>query len=142
MLDLGFIYNSKDVKNYTLQGSATNNGVNVFIPGDVDNLGLDLWEELVDEIEESVPFEEDGSGFITLRPLKVHGSIRYDFGKGGNFNEDCDCTINPKDRHWEAYYRNSVGRHLFLLKRPLAIQPALTGFYQKGIYHKDHLYGR
>ncbi len=133
ILDVGFIYNSKDIRNFTLRGSASNEGINVFLPEDIDNLGVDLWQELVDEIEAAVPFEENGQGYISFRPIKIYGSIRYDFGEGSSKTSriDCGCAINVARGNSGSYYRNSIGGQMFLLKRPLGIQPALTGFYQR-----------
>ena len=133
ILDVGFIYNSKDVRNFTLEGTASNEGINVFIPEDIDNLGTDLWQELIDEIEAAVPFEENSNGYISFRPVKAYGSIRYDFGEGSTKTSsiDCGCAINVVDGTGEQYYRNSAGAQVFLQKRPLGIQPALTGFYQR-----------
>ncbi|TAI49687.1 DUF5723 family protein [Flagellimonas allohymeniacidonis] len=133
VLDVGFIYNSKDVKNYTVRGNASNEGINIFLPEDIDDLGVDLWQDLVDEIEASVPLEDNDNGYISFRPIKVYGSIRYDFGQGGGttFSKECGCAINVVERSSSEYYRNSIGGQLFLQKRPLGIQPALTAFYQK-----------
>lgn len=133
ILDVGFIYNSKDIRNFKVEGSASNEGINVFLPDDIDNLGVDLWQELIDEIEAAVPFEENSDGYISFRPIKIYGSIRYDFGEGTTKSSsiDCGCAINTFEGTGEQYYRNSTGAQLFLQKRPLGIQPALTGFYQR-----------
>ncbi|WP_420604249.1 DUF5723 family protein [Flagellimonas sp.] len=132
LLDVGFIYNSKDIKNYTLKGSASNEGLTIILPEDVNDLGNDLWQDLIDEIEESLPYEENDSGYISFRPVKAYGSIRYDFGKGESSNVDCACPINMDGGGQNSeFYRNSVGGQLFLMKRPRGIQAALTGFYQK-----------
>ncbi|MEZ4811578.1 MAG: DUF5723 family protein [Allomuricauda sp.] len=132
ILDVGFIYQAKDVKNYTLRGSATTEGITVFLPEDIDNVDNDLWQELVDDIEASLPYGENGSGYISLRPIKAYGSIRYDFGEGGNNrSENCGCGINVGGGSNQDFYRNSVGGQLFLMNRPRGVQAALTAFYQK-----------
>lgn len=134
VLDVGFIYHSKDIKNYTLKGTATNEGIDIILPEDITNLGVDLWQELVDEIEESVPFDDNDKGFISVRPIKIYGSIRYNFGQAQTSasSKDCNCLINTVGGGQnEDFYRNSVGGQLFLIKRPRGIQAALTGFYQK-----------
>jgi len=133
VLDVGFIYNSKDIQNYTLRGNASTEGITVFLPEDINDVNNDLWQELVDDIEESLPYEENSSGYISLRPVKVYGSIRYDFGEGdGRSLENCGCGVNmERGGGMSGIYRNSVGGQLFLMKRPRGIQPALTGFYQK-----------
>lgn len=132
ILDVGFIYNSSDVRNFTLRGSATNEGLTVFLPEDITSLTNDLWEELIDEIEEAVPYEENDSGYISFRPTKVYGSIRYDFGQAeSSFSRDCGCAIAVNEGPNSDMYRNSVGGQLFMMKRPRGVQAALTGFYQK-----------
>ncbi len=131
ILDIGFIYNSKDVRNFTLRGSATNEGIEVVLPEDVTNLGVDLWQDLIDEIEATVPFDENSSGYISFRPIKLYGSIRHNFGQRENSFKNCGCAVNTTSGQNEDLYGNSVGGQLFLMKRPLGIQAALTGFYQK-----------
>ncbi|WP_222984911.1 DUF5723 family protein [Flagellimonas meishanensis] len=131
ILDLGFIYQSKDVKNYTLRGRAETEGITVFLPDDVNEIDNDLWQDLVDDIEESLPYGENSSGYLSFRPLKAYGSIRYDFGQGQSKNENCGCGINVVSGQNQEFYKNSVGGQLYLIKRPRGFQPALTGFYQK-----------
>jgi len=131
ILDLGFIYNSGDVWNYSFRGRTSTEGISVFLPEDIDQVDNDLWRKLIDEIEEAMPYGENSSSYLSFRPLKAYGSIRYDYGepKGGLF--DCDCDIRPGRRPMREYYRNSLGGQLFLMKRPRGIQAALTAFYQK-----------
>ncbi len=131
VLDVGFIYNSKDVRNFTLRGNTSNEGITVFLPEDINDLNNDLWQELIDDVEAAVPFEENESGYISLRPVKVYGSIRYDFGQREATLDDCGCAINVRGGQNEDLYRNSVGGQLFMMKRPRGVQAALTGFYQK-----------
>ncbi|MBO0321707.1 hypothetical protein J0X14_05325 [Muricauda sp. CAU 1633] len=131
ILDVGFIYQSKDLQNYTLRGSASTEGITVFLPEDINNVNNDLWQDLVDDIEESLPFEENSESYISLRPVKAYGSIRYDFGEGGNGFDDCYCSIYRDGGSNRDFYPNSVGGQLYMIKRPRGIQAALTGFYQR-----------
>ena len=132
ILDVGFIYQAKDIKNYTLRGSATTEGITVFLPEDINDLNNDLWQELVDDIETSLPYGENDNGYISLRPIKAYGSIRYDFGEGGNPRSvDCGCGVNVGRGSNQDYYRNSLGGQLFMMNRPRGILAALTAFYQK-----------
>ncbi|GAB4515777.1 MAG: hypothetical protein Tsb004_25000 [Allomuricauda sp.] len=133
ILDVGFISNTKDVWNYTLSGNTTTEGITVFLPDDIDDVNNDLWQELLDEIEEALPYGENDSGYISWRPVKVYGSVRYDFGEGGRSSvfDNCGCGVNVGGGSNRDYYRNSVGGQLFMIKRPKGIQAALTGFYQR-----------
>jgi len=132
ILDVGFINNSKDVWNYTIKGNTTTDGISVFLPEDIDNVNNDLWQELIDQIDEALPHGENESSYISWRPVKVYGSIRYDFGEGESpLAENCGCAVNGGGGRNQGDYRNSVGGQLFMMKRPLGIQAALTGFYQR-----------
>ena len=132
VLDLGFIYNSKDVWNYTFSGSTTTDGISVFLPDDIDDVDNNLWQELIDEIDEALPHGENQSSYISWRPVKVYGSIRYDFGEGGRpLLENCGCAVNTVRGNNRDYYRNSIGGQLFMMKRPKGVQAALTAFYQR-----------
>src|SRR5690606_21520831 len=133
ILDVGFIHNSGDVWNYDLRGQTSTEGISVFLPEDIDELDNDLWQELIDQIDEALPHGENTSSYISLRPIKVYGSIRHDFGEPRRGRFDCDCDIRPNPRPLRDYYRNSVGGQLFLIKRPRGIQAALTGFYQRNL---------
>ncbi|MDC6387230.1 DUF5723 family protein [Maribacter sp. PR1] len=133
LLDVGFIYHSGDTKSYSLTGNASSEGIEINVLRDFSNLNRDFWQDLVDEIEELVPFESSESGYITFRPTKLNVSLRYDFGKPiGNSLENCDCTINSGSRSLSRVaYRNSIGGHVFLVNRPRGPQSAITAFYMR-----------
>ena len=133
ILDVGFIHNSGDVWNYTLRGQTSTEGISVFLPQDIEDVDNDLWQELIDQIDAALPHGENTSGYISLRPVKVYGSIRYDFGQPTRGLFDCECDIRPNPRPSRDYFRNSVGGQLFLMKRPRGVQAALTGFYQRNL---------
>ncbi len=130
VLDLGFMYHSGDTKNYSLVGNASSEGIQINVLRELSNLNRDYWQDLVDEIEELIPFEETNSAYITFRPTKLNASLRYDFGKPTGSSEDCDCTIDASSgRQPRMSYRNSLGGHLFLINRPRGPQAAVTTFY-------------
>lgn len=134
VLDLGFIYHSGDTQNYSLTGTASSEGIQINVLRELSNLNRDYWQDLVDEIEELIPFEENNSGYLTFRPTKVNASIRYDFGKPLGTTEDCDCGISPSGNNEpRVAFRNSVGGHLFLINRPRGPQAAITAFYTRRI---------
>lgn len=135
IIDLGFISNSKDVWNYTFAGSTTTDGISVILPEDIDDVDNDQWQELIDEIDAALPHGENQSSYISWRPVKVYGSLRYDFGQGANGGvfDDCGCAVNGASGRSSSLnsYRNSIGGQLFMIKRPRGVQAALTGFYQR-----------
>jgi hypothetical protein len=129
LLDLGFVYHSGDVKGYTLQGSATTEGVEVILPDAFDDANSDFWQDLVDEIEAQIPFQDNNSGYITFRPTQLYGSLRYNFGEPINGDMDCDCDIGVTDADIRTPFRNALGAQFHAINRPRGPQAALTAFY-------------
>ncbi len=133
LLDLGFVYHSGDVKGYSLQGSATTEGVEVILPDAFNDPNADFWQELVDEIEALIPFEDTFNSYITFRPTQLYGSIRYNFGEPVNGDLDCDCDIGVTDADSRFQYRNAVGGQIHMINRPRGPQAALTAFYLRRV---------
>ena len=133
LLDLGFVYHYSDVRNYTLEGRATIEGIEVILPGALIDPNADFWQDLVDEIEALIPFEENNKNYFTFRPVKLYGSIRHNFGEPPLTKEDCDCDYKSQDIDRNFFYRNSVGGQIYIINRPRGPQAALTAFYQRRI---------
>ncbi|MEN1785264.1 MAG: DUF5723 family protein [Bacteroidota bacterium] len=131
LLDLGFIYHTNAIENYTVKGTASNEGVFIELPEDLTNFNNDLWRDLVDDLEEKVPFDTNEKAFITLRPIKLNASLRYNLGASRNAIKDCGCALNTTSSNG-AYmdYVSAVGGHLSMIYRPRGPQAALTAFYQ------------
>ena len=130
VLDLGLIYHSGDVYNYSLKGRATVEGIEIDVLKELGDLNRDFWQDLVDEVEELIPFETTNSAYITFRPTKLNASIRYDFGKLDGSDNECDCDISTTKTR-RISYPNSIGGHLYAINRPRGPLFALTGFYQR-----------
>lgn len=136
VLDIGFLYHANDAKSYSLDGTATIEGIQINVLEDFANLNRDFWQDLVDEVETLVPFETDTNGYVTFRPTKLYGSFRHDFGKpdGGSADPiDCDCTATAIGRGLRSKYRNSVGAQVYMINRPRGPQMAITGFYTRRV---------
>jgi hypothetical protein len=133
LLDLGFVYHAGDVKGYSLQGSATTEGVEVILPDAFNDPNADFWQDLVDEIEGLLPFEDNNNSYITFRPTQLYGSIRYNFGEPVNGDLDCDCDIGVTDADTRFQYRNALGGQLHVINRPRGPQAALTAFYLRRV---------
>ncbi len=132
LLDLGFLYHSTDVLSYTLKGNATVEGVEIILPDAINDPNADFWQDLVDEVEGLVPFEENRKSYITFRPTKLYGSLRYNFGETvqSKGRLDCDCNLSG-GRSNRAKYANGVGGQLYVINRPRGPQAALSAFYQR-----------
>ncbi len=132
LLDLGFIYHYSDVESYSLEGRALNEGVEIILPNALVDPTADFWQELVDEIEALVPFEDNDASYITFRPTKLYGSVKYSWGvPSGTGPIDCDCEITGSDPRQRNQYLNSMGGQLFMINRPRGPQAALTAFYER-----------
>ncbi|MDT0622412.1 DUF5723 family protein [Croceitalea vernalis] len=133
LLDVGFIYHNKDIKNYTLNGAASNEGIEIRLPEDLTNLSADIWQDLIDDFERLIPFETNNQSYISLRPIKLNASYRYNFGQYTDKSQICDCETTPISKKENFDYKNAVGAHLFMINRPRGPQTAITAFYQKRI---------
>ena len=128
-MDLGFVYSSTDVKNYTVKGSATVEGVQVILPDAFSNSNDDFWQNLVDEVDDLVPHGTNNNSYVSFRPTKLYGSIRYNWGETSNQNNDCDCNYMVSKRRDFTKYANGFGGQLYIINRPRGPQAALTAFY-------------
>ncbi|WP_036152115.1 DUF5723 family protein [Maribacter forsetii] len=135
LLDIGFIYHSGDSKSYNLKGNTSVEGIEIDVLENFASLDRDFWQELVDEIEDVVPFETDTKGYVSFRPTKLYASIRNDFGEpvGNGGSQNCDCTAGSSGGELRTTYRNSFGGQLYMINRPRGPQMALTGFYTRRI---------
>ena len=133
LLDLGFVYHYSDVRNFTLEGRSTIEGIEVILPDALIDPDADFWQDLVDEIEALIPFEENNKNYFTFRPVKLYGSIRHNFGEPPLTKEDCDCNYEVQGIDRNFFYRNSVGGQLYVINRPRGPQAALTAFNKRRI---------
>ena len=117
LLDVGFIYHTNAVKNYTLKGAASNEGIEIILPEDLDDFNSEIWQELIDDFEERIPFETNENSYVTLRPIKLNASFRYNFGERGQRTKDCECDIRPVSRTENIDYVNAVGGQFFMMNR-------------------------
>ena len=129
LLDLGFIYHSTDPKNWSINGRATSEGVEIILPGALLNPDADFYQQLIDNIEALAPFEENFKNYITFRPTKLNASLRYNFGMQVQDGEDCDCGPYASQSNRAPKYRNAVGGQLYAINRSKGPQMALTAFY-------------
>lgn len=130
--DIGFIYHNNDVKNYTLNGNASNEGIEIVLPEDLNNVSTEFWQDLVDDLETLVPFETNTESYISFRPTKLNASIRKNWGQRGMSTDNCECSINgSSQRNNNLDYVNAIGGQLFVINRPRGPQSALTAFYQR-----------
>lgn len=132
--DLGFIYHNKDILNYTLNGAVSNEGVQFILP-DVLLTPGDPWQNLIDEIDQLIPFEENKSAYISMRPVRVNLQVRRNWGQPRDKvnPENCYCGAESFNNGGDFGYLNSYGALLNWVHRPRGLQWSLSGFYQRRI---------
>jgi len=132
LLDVGFIYHTNEIESFSLNGNATIEGIEIILPDALLDPDQDYWENLVDDIEAFIPFEETTKSYLTFRPAKLYASLRYNFGEPMEGSADCNCDyLNPGGGSSVTKYRNSVGGQLYVINRPRGPQSAITAFYQR-----------
>ena len=132
LLDLGFIYHTNEIENFSLKGNATIEGIEIILPDALLDPDQDFWEDLVDDIEAFIPFEETTKSYLTFRPTQLYASLRYNFGEPLEGSADCNCDyFNSDGGNNITKYRNSIGGQLYVINRPRGPQSAITAFYQR-----------
>ncbi|MCG1035717.1 DUF5723 family protein [Polaribacter sargassicola] len=126
IIDLGFIKHTNNITNYYAYGNYTLDGIEFLFP----NERVDYWHNLQEDFEEKVPNDENQDSYISWRPTKLNGSLKYSFGE--KRSKYC------YDNTFKNFYSNALGIQLNAVFRPLRPQLALTGFYQKSFLNKLH----
>lgn len=133
LLDLGFVYHNTDVKNYTIKGMATVEGIEVILPGALSDPAGDTWQNLIDEIDALVPHGTNNKSYINYRPTKLYGSIRYNFGRPMPSKRICDCREMVFQGRDHKQFSSAVGGQLYMINRPRGPQAALTAFFSHSL---------
>ena len=131
ILDLGFIYYSTDVRNFTFEGATSNEGIEIILPESFADINSDIYQNLIDEIGDEIPFETNSNSYFALRPIKLNASIRYNLGENGGRNCDCGTTAVRNNSSFDN--KNTLGGQLYVINRLRGPQAALTAFYQTRI---------
>jgi len=139
LLDIGFLVHSTDVRNFTVQGRGAIEGVELIFPDALSNPDREFWQQLVDQLEDLVPFEENERTYLSFRPTQLYASLRYNFGQrnpeGASSSCDCDYRDGKSGLAPLPDYRSSLGGQLHMINRPRGPQAALTLFYQRRFWN-------
>ncbi len=134
ILDIGFVNYSKNVKNVSRVGNHRFDGIEIMF----DESNADYWlpldkdylTELDSELNANIPREIKTNSFVSWRPIKFNGAVRYSFGRSRS--KEC------YDETYKEYYSNSVGLQLYAITRPLSTQVASTLFFEKSVNERLH----
>jgi len=118
-IDLGFIYNTQDVKSYSLKGDFEVDGFDL----NFDNQDpADYWNDLEDRFNEEVVLDTITSKYISTRPLKLNAAVNYAFGKKLD-----NCRFDTR----LGLYSNKVGVQLFSNVGSVHTYLAATLFFER-----------
>lgn len=127
IVDFGFVRHSKNVKQYSVTGDYTFDGIDFeFDPANP----RDYWQELQDDFDAKVPTEESEEAYTSWRPAKINAALKYSFGE----IRRKECFADTHKR----YYYNAIGIQVHSVFRPLKPQVSLTGFFETSISEKIH----
>ena len=118
-IDLGFIYNTQDVKSYSLKGDFEVDGFNLNFNNQDP---ADYWNNLEDRFNEEIVLDTITSKYISTRPLKLNAAVNYAFGKK---QDNCRFETGPD------IYLNKVGVQLFSNVGSVHSYLAATLFYER-----------
>ena len=124
ILDLGFIYNTKNVESYNVKGNFQVEGLQlVFDPNNPQK----YWEEIKSDFDEDIILDTINSNYISFRPVKLNGAISYSFGRSYDY---CRFLIDADS------YLNKVGFQMFSTFGAVHSYIAGTFFYERKLSKK------
>lgn len=121
VLDLGFIYNFRDVQTYEYWGDSRGATVELQYNYPEDK-PLDRVDHLITDLAEIFDDDTFYDSYFALRPIKLNAAV--DYGWGENL-EPCHYLHRPHRKRFNHY----LGLHLFSVFRPKGIMPAATVYY-------------
>ena len=121
LLDVGFIYYTKDIHATSIKGTYVYEGANVQFPE--DNF-IDYWKEVKQEFKDKIKNEKNTDSYISYRPATLYTGLKY--GVGDLRHQDCANLLNPKTE-----FSDFFGLIGFAQYRPLKIHLGGSVFYEK-----------
>ena len=123
LIDLGFVHHTKNIKNKSIVGSFTFEGIEFEIDSN-----RNYWGELDAALKEQLPIVDNQDAYTSWRPAKVNAAIKYNFGE--KRSKYC------YDNTLKDFYTNAIGAQFYSVFRPLRQQFAFTSFYEKSFSNK------
>ncbi len=121
LLDLGFIYFSKNTRRDASRGFFEYDGLPIQFPefSQGDDL-ITYYQNLGDEIEQNLPTETTSGAYTYVQPAKLNLGLSYNFGGEAN---RCDCRLKPAGKRegnqtlsFHAFTMVSAGNLFYSLK--------------------------
>ena len=126
ILDVGAIVHSTDVKTYQASGDYVLEGIQLDFPDLSQGQNAPPYYAIFEnEVEAAVPIDTLYSAYTQWRPVKLNASAAYGFGPTAPGSVACNCSGKGDAFKLES----EVGVQFYVIKRPKAVQTALTLFY-------------
>lgn len=126
ILDLGAIVHASDVKTYQASGDYVLEGIELDFPDLSQGQNAPPYYAIFEnEVEAAVPIDTLYSAYTQWRPVKLNASAAYGFGPTAPGSVACNCSGKGDPYKLES----EVGVQFYAIKRPKAVQTALTFFY-------------
>ena len=119
LLDLGFIYYTKDINSHYIKGSYQYEGVNLQFP---EQSYMDYWKDVKDTFKEKIISYEDNDSYISWRPTQLYTSVKY--GLGNHNKQSCENFLNPVTKN-----TGFIGLTGFAQYQPVKIHMGISAFY-------------
>lgn len=127
ILDLGAIFYTKDVENYSAEGSYALEGIELIFPPVVNGEpGIPYYDTIGEDLKAAIPIDTLSTSYTRFRPLKMNASAQRNFGRRVG-SEACDCLNMGGIQE----YNQAVGVQLYSIFRPKGPQLAGTLFYSR-----------
>jgi Family of unknown function (DUF5723) len=116
LIDVGFIRNSSDVKNFTLKGFYKYEGLTP------DLLNSSIGSQFSEKISDAIVLDSSSTSYTKWRPLKINASYQYSFDNARE--KECYCEADQN-------YKNSIGIQFFAMTTSQIPFFAVTTYYKK-----------
>lgn len=127
-LDVGVMFQSKDVETYHAYGSYDLDGIELLFPPLSDGEPTNpYYDEFEDELEREVPIDTLTNTYTHMRPVKWNAGLKYQFGETASGAKECDCL----NQGGAIDREQAVGVQLYSVFRPKGPQWAGTLFYYR-----------
>jgi len=122
LTDLGLIYNYNDVTNFEVLGSYQTEGISMEFDPDQP---IDYWQNLEDELNESVDYKKTTSKYISWRPTQLTTAFSYSFG------EKRLAACNYYGKPSSSMNSSGMGGLLRVQKRPESFLYGASVYYER-----------
>ncbi len=121
LLDLGFIYYTKDINSNQAKGDYIYEGASIEFP---ETGFIDYWKQIKNDFQEKTNAYTNHDNYMSFRPTTIYTSMKY--GTGNLKNQSCEAFLNLRTEH-----TSFLGLTGFAQYRPVKIHLGISAFYEQ-----------